>query len=76
LYGLPKKCTAPAALGTSLDQRRFPGPVRADDGGQPAGGHLQVDIPEDRLVAVGDGQILHAHGRARFRLLGDVLHVR
>ena len=45
-----------------LDQRALAGPVRADDRHQRALRDLHVDIPEHRLVAIGDRQVLN-HNR-------------
>ena len=43
-------------------QRRLAGPVGADDRHQHALRHLEVDVPEHRLLAVGNGQIGHLDG--------------
>src|SRR5262249_51579691 len=41
-----------------LEKGRLAGPVRADDGHEDSLGDGQVDVPQDGLVAVRDGQVL------------------
>ena len=46
----------------------LPAPFGPDDRGQRALGHLDVDVPEDGLLAVGDGEVRDLDRRVRQRL--------
>jgi hypothetical protein len=46
-----------------LDERRLAGSVRPHDRHQHAGGNRKVDVPQHRLVAVGDRQVVDLNSR-------------